>query len=160
MAQVYVSIGSNIDREKNIRSAIMVLKDHFGELDLSSIYETAAVGFDGEAFYNLVAGFTTDDPIDVIASWLDEVENDHGRDRSGPSFGPRTLDIDLLVVGDQVAPEFRVPRDEIEKYAFVLGPLAEIAPHGRHPESGKCFADMWQGFDQASQPMKKINMTL
>jgi 2-amino-4-hydroxy-6-hydroxymethyldihydropteridine diphosphokinase len=160
MPRVYISIGSNIDREANIRSAIHVLQERFGELSLSSVYETEAVGFEGDDFYNLVAGFDTDESIESISLWLDEVENSHGRDRSAPKFGPRTLDMDLLLYGDVVSEEFRVPRDEIMRYAFVLGPLAELAPDLRHPVSEVTMQQSWSAFDQECQPMKKIDMEL
>jgi 2-amino-4-hydroxy-6-hydroxymethyldihydropteridine diphosphokinase len=162
MARVYVSIGSNIDRERNIRSAIAVLRNRYGDLQISSVVETGAVGFDGEDFYNLVVGFDTDEDIMSIARWLDEIENQHGRDRSGPRFSSRTLDLDLLLYDDLVIKneEIELPRDEILRYAFVLGPLAELAPYVIHPELHKSIGEIWQDFDQAGQPLRPVSMAL
>jgi len=160
MPRVYVSIGSNIDREHNIRSAVSMLRDQFGTVVLSGVYETEAVGFEGGAFYNLVAAFETDMPVDTLLEWLDDAENQHGRDRSEPRFGPRTLDMDLLLYGDLVDAGRHLPRDEVEHYAFVLGPLAEIAPGVPHPLSGIPISELWQAFDQDEQPLKPVPLML
>ena len=102
MPRVYLSLGSNIDREANLRSAISLLRERYGELTISSVYENQAVGFEGDDFYNLVVGLDTGEPVEQLNAWLAEVENQHGRDRSAPKFGPRTLDIDLLLYDDLV----------------------------------------------------------
>jgi 2-amino-4-hydroxy-6-hydroxymethyldihydropteridine diphosphokinase len=91
-------------------------------------------------------------------SWrlrLRAIEEAHGRLRDGPKFSSRTLDIDLLTLGDQVvhAGKLELPRDEILKYAFVLRPLADVAPEERHPLVGRSYRELWQGFDQAAQPL-------
>jgi 2-amino-4-hydroxy-6-hydroxymethyldihydropteridine diphosphokinase len=151
MPRVYVSIGSNIDREKNIRGAVRALRQRYGVLTCSRVYETPAEGFDGDAFYNLVAGFDTDESVEQVQRTLADIETAHGRTRQSPRFGPRTLDLDLLVYGDRVRHDsgFDLPRDEIEKYAFVLGPLAEIAPDLRHPKTGARIGEMWKKFSGA-----------
>lgn len=145
MTRVYVSIGSNIDREHNIRGAVRALRARYGALTLSRVYETPAEGFDGEAFYNLVAGFDTDEAVERVQAALAAIEDAHGRTRHGPRSGPRTLDLDLLLYGDLVRHDggFDIPRGEIAKYAFVLGPLAEVAPDLRHPETGVRLDEMW-----------------
>ena len=63
MPTVYVSIGSNVDREFNIRSSVKVLREYFPGLRPSSVYETEAQGFNGDPFYNLVVGFETEKPV-------------------------------------------------------------------------------------------------
>ncbi|MEK7815722.1 MAG: 2-amino-4-hydroxy-6-hydroxymethyldihydropteridine diphosphokinase [Pseudomonadota bacterium] len=148
MPRVYVSIGSNIDREANIRGAVRMLREHYGPLTLSRVYETPAEGFDGDAFYNLAAGFDTDDTPKQVRQALTDIEAAHGRTRNGPRSGPRTLDLDLLLCGDLVRHDgdLDIPRGEIAKYAFVLGPLAEIAPDLRHPETGVRLGEMWEKF--------------
>ncbi len=148
MPRVYVSIGSNIDREANIRGAVRMLREHYGPLTLSRVYETPAEGFDGDAFYNLAAGFDTDEPIEQVRQTLADIEAAHGRTRNGPRSGPRTLDLDLLLYGNLVRHDggLDIPRGEIAKYAFVLGPLAEIAPDLRHPETGVRLGEMWEKF--------------
>ncbi|HEY9148807.1 MAG TPA: 2-amino-4-hydroxy-6-hydroxymethyldihydropteridine diphosphokinase, partial [Gammaproteobacteria bacterium] len=97
MARVYVSIGSNIERDANIRGGVSDLQHCFGVVELSRVYESEAVGFDGDNFYNLVAAFDTDEDVLTVAKTLHDIENDHGRTREGPRFSSRTLDIDMLL---------------------------------------------------------------
>lgn len=158
MARAYVSIGSNIDREANIRGAVAGLRARFGALRLSPVYESVAVGFAGDHFYNLVAGFDTDLPPREVAAILRRIEGEHGRRRDGPRFSARTLDIDLLTWDDLVLNEagLVLPRPEILTNAFVLRPLADIAPHRRHPGTGRTYAELWQDYPQASQPLWPI----
>lgn len=158
MSRVYVSIGSNIDRENNIRGAVQALRKHYTFLTLSRVYETPAEGFEGEAFYNLVAGFDTDEPVERVRQTLADIETAHGRKRGGARFSARTLDIDLLLYGDLVrhAGGIDIPRGEITKYAFVLGPLAELDPALRDPESGACYADLWALLDSARKRLTPV----
>lgn len=150
MAAVYISIGSNIDRENNIRLAVSELRTQFGDLLLSSVYESGAFGFDGDPFYNLVARFETDASQDAqqIISQLHDIEARHGRKRADKKFSSRTLDLDLLLFGDADlrSQGLDVPRDEITRYAFVLGPLAEIEPEGIHPLCGQSYRQLWTRF--------------
>lgn len=158
MASVFVSIGSNIDREHNIRSGVQDLYQAYGRLRLSSVYDSEAVGFEGDAFYNLVARFETDQDVHAVAARLRDIEDNHQRHRDGPRFSSRTLDIDLLLYDDLVleSPDLRLPREEIILSAFVLAPLAEIAPTLCHPLRGKSYAELWRQFDQGSQPMIRL----
>ncbi len=155
MARVYVSIGSNIDRDENIRGGVAALRTHFGELTLSTVYESESVGFDGDNFYNLVAAFDTEEAVGEVARVLHEIENAHGRTREGPRFSSRTLDIDMLLYNDLVMHEgkLELPRDEITKNAFVLWPLAEIAPALKHPVLKQNYAELWAAFDKEKQPL-------
>jgi len=155
MARVYVSIGSNIERDANIRGGVSDLQQCFGVVELSRVYESEAVGFDGDNFYNLVAAFDTDEDVLTVAKTLHDIENDHGRTREGPRFSSRTLDIDMLLYDDLVMTEgkLELPRDEITKNAFVLWPLAEIAPTLKHPVLHKSYAELWDAFDKHKQPL-------
>lgn len=159
MTKVYISIGSNIEAEKNIRIAIQSLQDLYGKLILSSVYESEAIGFDGDNFLNLVVGLNTEDDIYSVASALRKIEDDNGRDRSGARFSSRIVDLDLLLFDDVILKEdgMDIPRDEITKNAFVLLPLEEIAPQLIHPITGNTICDHWMSFDKESQKLWAID---
>ena len=158
MAQVYISLGSNIDREVLTRAGVASLAQHFGELQLSSVYKSQAVGFKGEDFYNMVIALQTSKDVRSVSQILRQIEDEHGRDRSGPRFSSRTLDLDLLLYDDLVITEekLQIPRDEILERAFVLWPLAEVAPDLIHPEAKKTYAELWQVFDKSSERLEPI----
>lgn len=147
VVQVYVSIGSNINREEMIRSCITSLSDAFGVITRSSVYESISVGFEGDNFYNMVVGFQAANAEELIKT-LREIEKQHGRTREEKKYASRTLDLDLLLFGDQDlhGKGIDVPREEITHYAFVLGPLAELIPEVEHPATCKRFKDMWSEF--------------
>ena len=163
MPEIFVSIGSNIDRERSIGAGVEALRQHFGDLRLSSVYETEAVGFDGEPFYNLVAAFHGGDAPAVINAFFKQIEQWQGRNPDDPKFSPRTLDIDLLLYGDSIIdePGLKLPRDEIDRYAFVLEPLAEIEPEMRYPGRDETFAQMWQQAVASGkmEPARKVEWT-
>lgn len=158
MSRIYISIGSNIDRENNFRSAHSELLDLFGELTVSPVYESKAVGFDGDNFFNaVIACETTLTPHEVVAR-LREIENRHHRDRSAPRFSSRTLDLDLLLYDDVVLADdnLQLPRREITKNAFVLAPLVDLIPTALHPTLQQSYADMWRDFDRQSQLLWRV----
>jgi 2-amino-4-hydroxy-6-hydroxymethyldihydropteridine diphosphokinase len=142
MPRVFVSIGSNQDREASLRRAVRELEQAFDDVRLSPIYETAAVGFEGEDFFNLVASFETRTPLPALLEQLRQIETRCGRVRAGKRFGPRTMDIDVLTYGDHVSEDegLDVPRAEMLSQAYVLRPMAELAPGLRHPLLGESFA--------------------
>ena len=158
MTRVYISIGSNIDKENSIRKGVADMRQIFGELELSSVYQSEAVGFEGDDFYNLVAAFDTNADVLDISRQLHEIEDNNGRDRSGPRFSSRTLDLDLLVFDDLISEEsgLEIPRGEILENAFVLWPLAEIAPELQHPVTHKTYAEHWQSFDKTKEKLYPV----
>jgi len=158
MAQIYISIGSNIDAEHNIRGAVAALRKAYGEMTVSSVYESASVGFEGDNFLNLVVGLQTEQPVQAVLDTLHEIENQFGRKRTGPRFSSRTLDLDLLLYDDLDLQDqgIDLPREEITHNAFVLQPLAEIAPDLNHPQQQRSMAELWQQFDKASQSLWPI----
>lgn len=158
MTQGYISIGSNIDQNKHIPASLQALEQCFGKLSISSIYESAAVGFEGDSFYNLVAGFNSDLDIKQVAKKLRQIELDNGRAHDSQKFSARTLDLDLILYGDLIINDGRlhIPRDEIERYAFVLEPLAEIAPTSQHPVSHLSYAELWAKFDKTGLQQHRI----
>ena len=153
MARIYLSLGSNIDRDQHICSALDALSAAFGELEISTVFESIAVGFEGDSFYNLVVGIQADQSVGEITKILKHIEDCNGRDRSAPKFGPRSLDIDILTVDDLVGEidGIKLPRSEVLKNAFVLQPLAELASDMTHPLTNKSIGQHWQEFDKASQ---------
>ena len=155
MARVYVSVGTNIDRERNVASGLAALAREYDGLQQSRLFETQAVGFSGDLFYNLVVAFETGQSPQQVSAVLTRIEDAHGRDRRGGKFSNRSLDLDLLLYDDLVVdePGLVLPRPEILDYAFVLRPLAEIAGDRKHPVTGVSFATMWDQFDAASQPL-------
>lgn len=158
MAKAYLSLGSNLDPEANLRSGIAALRERFGEVVLSAVYRTRAVGFDGADFLNAAAVIDTDLDPHALNTWLHALEDAHGRDRSGPRFGDRTLDIDIVLFDDRVlegAGNLRIPRPEL-KHAFVLRPLADIAPDVREPLSGRTLAELWAAHPDRDGPPETV----
>jgi 2-amino-4-hydroxy-6-hydroxymethyldihydropteridine diphosphokinase len=153
MHRVYLSLGSNIEREHYIRAALDALTEQFGHLLISSVYESEAVGFKGDNFFNLVVGIETGLDVAQLSACLKRIEDDHGRDRSGPRFSGRTLDIDILTYDELTEPVagVQLPRDEILNNAFVLLPLAEIAPQEQHPALKRPYAELWQAYDRVQK---------
>lgn len=162
MVTVYVSLGSNIDAERNLRLAVDELRRRFGPVTLSGIYQNAAVGFDGNDFLNLVAAFDSDLPPAIIQGQIEEIHELAGRQRGSEKFSARALDVDLLLYGDEIIdqPPLRIPRSDVLKYAFVLGPLAELAPDLVHPETGQTIRSHWQECDARRHPLTPVDVIL
>lgn len=162
MAQVSVSIGSNIDREYHVRACLEALAATFDDLVVSRVYESEPVGFeDGRNFYNLVAVFDSDWSVGELQAWCKRIEHAHGRRKDTPKFSPRTLDIDLLTVGELVGEHdgVKLPRDEILHHAFVLLPLSELLPDTPHPEVGRTYAELWSEFKAGDQRLWPVAFT-
>jgi 2-amino-4-hydroxy-6-hydroxymethyldihydropteridine diphosphokinase len=160
MPDVYVAAGSNIQPELNLRSAISALKRRLGDLRVSRAYRNKAVGFEGPDFINLVIAFETELTLTEVLSVLQAVEGLCGRPRKAPKFEPRSMDLDLLLYGDMVCATHAItlPRPDLIKKAYMLGPLAELAPDLVHTTLKQTMADLWKGFDQAEHPMEVVNI--
>ncbi len=163
MTRVFIGVGSNVDRERNLPKGVRALRAAFGEIRCSTVWDNPAVGFDGDPFLNLVVEFDTSRSAADIASQLDRIERTFGRTRSGErKLLARALDLDLLLYGDAVihADGVRVPRGEIIEYAFVLAPLAELAPDQMHPTMGKTYKALWASFDGDKSVLTKAALDL
>lgn len=158
MSLVTLSLGSNIDAEHNLRSAVTSLRAHFQSLKLSSVYESESVGFSGDNFLNLAAVLETEESLTAVNQFLKQLEDDHGRNRQSPRFSGRTLDIDILTWNDEVGEieGVTLPRGEIVKNAFVLQPLAELLPRLLHPTLKVSFEKLWSDYDKNKQKLWRI----
>ena len=160
MASVYVSLGSNVDAEKNLRLGIDELRHRFGGVSLSGTYRNAAVGFEGDDFLNLVASFDSDLPPPAIQRQIEAIHEMAGRKRGEMKFSARPLDIDLLLYGNLIIDEPPLPRPDVLDYVFVLGPLAELAPELVHPVTGRTMFEHWQECDAGGHPMTRVDVIL
>lgn len=145
MELAYLSLGSNVEPVRNLSSALAALSARFGDVRVSAAYRFPAVGFDGADFVNLAAIIEADLPAAALNDWLHALEDRHGRRRDVPRFSDRTLDIDIVLYGSQVLQgdgNLQVPRDEL-RHAFVLRPLAEIAPEAVVPTKRQSLRQLW-----------------
>ncbi|HVY24154.1 MAG TPA: 2-amino-4-hydroxy-6-hydroxymethyldihydropteridine diphosphokinase [Steroidobacteraceae bacterium] len=158
MPDVYVAVGSNIDPQLNIQTALSALKRRIGNFTASRAYRNASQGFEGPEFINMVIGFETELTLTEVLSILQAVEGLCGRPRKAPKFAPRTLDLDLLLYGDMVCstPAVTLPRPDLIKRAYMLGPLAEIAPNRMHPTLKQTIGDLWKEFGQTTHTLAPV----
>ena len=155
MARVYLSLGSNQEPHRYLRAALDELRARFGDIKVSPAYRSAAVGFDGADFINLAVGLDTDLTPHALNDWLHALEDRYGRRRDVPRYADRTLDVDIVLYDDLVTQgpgHLDIPRKEL-KHAFVLKPIADIAPDLRHPVSGRSMAELWAAFPVESEPL-------
>ena len=160
MTRVYVSVGSNQLARKYVPMALAAIKSEFSPVAVSPVYESVAVGFDGENFLNLVLGFDTSLSLSELADKLDQIEQSCGRKRGEERFTTRTMDLDLLIYGDLLRhdDEYGIPRNEITRYAFVLKPLSQLAPDYVHPELGVSFSRLWEQGDFSGQDLWEVEL--
>jgi 2-amino-4-hydroxy-6-hydroxymethyldihydropteridine diphosphokinase len=155
MARLYISLGSNVERQHHVTEGLNALEQLFGSLTLSSLFASKAVGFDGAEFYNMVIGATTELTITQVATALRDIEFANGRQLDAKKYSPRTLDLDLLLFDDLILDHpAQIPRAEITENAFVLWPLAEVAPELKHPILKQSYQQLWQTYDKKQQLTK------
>ena len=161
MPRVFVAAGSNVEPEHHLARAARLLEEEFGEVRCSPWYRNRAVGFEGEDFINFVVGFDTELPVTEVVTRLRAIETACGRPRDAPKWAPRTIDLDILLYGDLVsAGSPTLPRPDLLRRAYMLGPLADIAPEVMHPTAGLTIAQLWSRFDRAAHPLERVPAAL
>jgi len=158
MTRVFVAAGSNIEPERHLSRALEELRGVFGAVRVSPWYRNPAAGFVGDDFINFVVAFDTALGVHEVIARLRQIEAACGRPREAPKWAPRTMDLDILLYGDLVLEEraLKLPRPDLLKRAYMLGPLADLAPELRHPTAGATIGELWSGFDRAAHPLRRL----
>jgi 2-amino-4-hydroxy-6-hydroxymethyldihydropteridine diphosphokinase len=160
VADAYVAAGSNVRPRASLLRALALLEGEFPGLRISRAYANPAVGFTGDDFINLVVGFPAPLPTEELLARLKAIEQACGREPGAPKWGPRTLDLDLLLHGDRtgrVAGK-NLPHPDLLTRAWVLGPLAELAPGLVHPVAGERVDSLWSRFDRRAHPLTPVEL--
>jgi 2-amino-4-hydroxy-6-hydroxymethyldihydropteridine diphosphokinase len=162
MTLAHVSGGSNLDAEKHLRQAARALRERYPGTRFSRVYRNPAIGFEGPDFLNFVAELPVAGEPAALKAELERIEGLCGRERDAPRWAPRAMDLDILLFGERVLdqPGLVLPRPQLLKWAFMLGPLAELAPDTRHPVAGATIGALWAAFDQAGHRLEPVPMDL
>ena len=160
--RVFVAAGSNVEPEKHLARACAEIKHSWNDTVFSRAYRNVAVGFDGPDFINLVMGFTTAQPLAAVIARLHAIETQCGRPRYAPKWASRTMDLDVLLYGDVVekTADYTLPRPDLLKRPYMLGPMAEIAPEVVHPVAQKSIGELWKHFDCDGHSMSPVDLEL
>ena len=159
--ETYLSLGSNVDPERNLRAAVAALRERFGDVAVSPVYRTRPVGFDGPDFLNAVARIECDTDPFALHRWLHKLEEQHGRDSRDKDYSDRPLDIDIVYFGSLVLDVgvLQLPRPEL-RYAFVLKPMADIAPEFVDPLRDATMAQLWAMHPENAAPPPQVDLAL
>lgn len=150
----YLSLGSNIEPEKNLAFAVNDIQKTFPNSIVSSVYQTTAEGFEGDDFLNLAIALQSQQNLKELLIYTNGLEQQAGRSRvKRGNFDARTLDVDIVVFGDLIGNvEGRVwPAEDLTEYGHVLKPLAEIAPKDKEPIKGRTFQQLWDQFERKTE---------
>lgn len=158
---VFIAAGSNVEAPRNLSLALDELEREFGALTVSNAYRNPAHGFDGPDFINLVIGTRTALGVREVMERLHRIEARCGRERSASKWASRTMDLDVLLYDDLVCdePGLTLPRPDLLRRAYMLGPLAEIAPELKHPTASRTIRELWSEFDRAAHPLERVELT-
>jgi len=161
MPTVLLSLGSNQQPQRYLRLAVHALQQRFAPITVSPAYRTQAVGFVGPDFLNNAVKLETDLSLAKLEDWLHAVEDDHGRKRSPGRYANRTLDMDVVYYANAIIfnenNTLRIPRPEI-KHAFVLKPLADIAPEFIDPVQKLSLLTLWQRHPDYGKAMEVVEL--
>ena len=160
MTQVFVALGGNIEPEARLPRAARALRERFPGARFSAVYRNPAYGFEGADFYNAVAGFDTTLTVDALLDELQAIEALCGRSRHDAKWAPRAMDIDLLLYGGHVGPSEagELPRKDLLRRDYMLGPLAALAPQVVHPLAGRTIGELWR--ERAGLPHRLERLAL
>lgn len=155
---IFLGLGSNVEREFNLRTTLEALASRLVDMRCSSVYECESVGYPGPHYFNMVVSARTDMSLGALNTWLKELELMRGR-RAGMRCATITIDIDLLLYGDLVGcfEGMLLPRQAILKHAFVLLPLSTLAPDHLHPQTKTSFAELWQAMKE-TEKMRRVDL--
>jgi 2-amino-4-hydroxy-6-hydroxymethyldihydropteridine diphosphokinase len=158
MPRVFVAVGSNVEPERNLAKAAGELAREFPAIEFSPWYRNKAVGFEGDDFINFVVAFETDLPVHDVVTKLRAIEALCGRPPGAPKYAPRAMDLDILLYGDLIhdEPGLKLPRPDLLKRPFMLGPAADLAPNLKHPTENATLSELWQRFDPAAHLMTRV----
>jgi 2-amino-4-hydroxy-6-hydroxymethyldihydropteridine diphosphokinase len=160
MPEVFVAAGSNICPEKHLRQALALMRQAWPDLRVSRAYANKAVGFDGDDFINLVAGFDTEEPVESVLKQLHAIEEACGRPRAAAKWAPRSIDLDVLLYGDTVGeiPGAVLPRPDLLRRPYMLGPMADLAPDLVHPVAKRSIGELWAQFDADGHELEPVEL--
>ena len=158
---VYVAIGSNIDPEQSIHNTLNILQNTFGQINLSSVYQTKPVGFIGHDFLNILVCFKTDDCPESLTTKLKSIERQVGGHKPDRCYTSRRCDLDLILYGDLIVfnKTLELPHGDIIKFPFVLAGLVELAPDMPHPLLKQSFKTLWTHYHPSYKSISRVNLS-
>ena len=154
----YLSLGSNIEPEENLPRAVKMLAESSKLLAISPVWETLPLGMTNQPnFLNAATLVETERTAEAFKqNVIRQIEYDLGRVRNGDKYGPRPIDIDIMLFNQQIfeLDNHHIPDPELLARPFVAIPLAELAPDYQHPETGQTLRDIAQGFEVTEAEMR------
>ncbi|NOI66076.1 2-amino-4-hydroxy-6-hydroxymethyldihydropteridine diphosphokinase [Vibrio sp. 99-8-1] len=148
MITTYIGIGSNVNREYYSQFAVEALSELGKNIVISSVYDCASVDFDSAPFFNFVVQFDTAMSLPQLSKALREIEFKAGRAQDAQKYQDRTLDLDILLFGEEVSSASpQIPRKDIFKYPFVIQPLYDLSPDLCIPDDGRLVKEVWLSMD-------------
>lgn len=159
---VFIALGSNIDPAVRLQQAARALREYFPDVRFSRCYRNAACGFDGPDFINAVAGFSTALPVSGVLQVMRDIESRCGRAPEAPKWEPRAMDLDLLLYGEMIGsgPGYTLPRPDLLKRLYMLGPLAQWLPQLVYPPSGPTIGELWAQFPEPHDALIPLDLDL
>jgi 2-amino-4-hydroxy-6-hydroxymethyldihydropteridine diphosphokinase len=156
VTRVFVGAGSNVEPRERLRAAVVALERSFGAVSCSAVFQSAAVGVPAPDYFNVAVAFDTERGADELKLELVAIETAAGRSRAEPRTALCPIDLDLLIYGSCVDAQRRLPHPDILRRAFVLAPLAELAPELAHPVSGERLASAASRLAESARAVRRI----